>query len=389
MFIIMFLNNKQNHNLQEHLTFDETVNLGSYYTPEHIVDTLYYLLQKNIADFHDYKILDTSCGSGNFLSPRNSNSNTIIGADIDAYALQMAQKNNHNASFFQLNALHKVARENYGLTPTDKTIIIGNPPYNDTTSHAKKKLKKVDFQMDDNLKARDLGISFLLSYHQLSADYVCVLHPLSFLIKKTNFNLLKSFKDNYHLIDSLVFSSAEFHNTSKTSQFPIIIALYQKHKDGMNFETLQSYPFKTMDGKKITLNQFDYIENYISKYPSKKTDNNDGIFFWTMRDMNALKRNQTFISYSCDNAIHVSKQKLPYYCYVDIFKRYLKHVPYYLGNLSIPIHHQKFLAIQDHIMAMSLQKYPFLHHELTVKPQFDKTVIDNYFKELLKEHYVT
>ena len=40
--------------------------------------------------------------------------------------------------------------------------------------------------------------------------------------------LLKDFTKNYKLIDSLVISSSEFMETSKTTFFPIVIALYKK-----------------------------------------------------------------------------------------------------------------------------------------------------------------
>jgi len=60
------------------------------------------------------------------------------------------------------------------------------------------------------LSQRDLGISFLLSYNKLAADFVCVLHPLSYLIKKSNFEALWQFKDNYRLVDSVVISSGVF-----------------------------------------------------------------------------------------------------------------------------------------------------------------------------------
>lgn len=40
---------------------------------------------------------------------------------------------------------------------------------------------------DEDLFDRDLGVSFLKSYNKLKADVICILHLLSYLIKKTNF----------------------------------------------------------------------------------------------------------------------------------------------------------------------------------------------------------
>src|SRR3989344_5858437 len=105
---------------QKHLNYTETINLGSYYTPEIIVDLAYSILQKNIKNI----------------------------------------------------------------------IAIGNPPYNDTTSIIRNSIKDTSIQdkIDADIKTRDLGMSFLLSYDKLKADYVCVLHPLSYLIKKAKHN---------------------------------------------------------------------------------------------------------------------------------------------------------------------------------------------------------
>src|SRR5204863_9067546 len=95
------------------------------------------------------------------------------------------------------NALTNLKRADYGILKKQKLIVIGNPPYNDLTSLKARKIKKNysnSLIIDPQIKSRDLGISFLRSYYQLQTDYVCVLHPLSYLIKETNFNHLKEFK---------------------------------------------------------------------------------------------------------------------------------------------------------------------------------------------------
>jgi hypothetical protein len=66
----------------------------------------------------------------------------------------------------------------------------------------------------------------------------------------------------------------------------------------MNYDYILNYNFKINNEKSFKLNEFDYIDNYISKYPNKfnnKIDENS-LLFWTMRDINALKRNRTFVN---------------------------------------------------------------------------------------------
>jgi hypothetical protein len=72
------------------------------------------------------------------------------------------------------------------------------------------------------VQTRDLGMSFLLSYNELKARFVCVLHPLSYLIKEANFKLLKKFSANYQLKQAKIISSNVFKDTSKSMAFPFI-----------------------------------------------------------------------------------------------------------------------------------------------------------------------
>jgi hypothetical protein len=170
---------------QNHLDLKGTVNLGSFYTPCHLVDIVYALIQKNVPDYKTWTILDTSCGYGGFLRGGKS-----IGADIDKKAVETAMQcagNNSCGIYFNHNSLLNISRKQYNLSKGAKLIVVGNPPYNDPTSIIRKDIKEKTHLIDDDVKARDLGISFLLSYNKLEADYVCVLHPLSYLIKKNKF----------------------------------------------------------------------------------------------------------------------------------------------------------------------------------------------------------
>jgi hypothetical protein len=238
--------------------------------------------------------------------------------------------------------LQKVARSNYHITNDEKLIMIGNPPYNDTTSiiGQNTKDKTIQDEIDKDIKTRDLGMSFLLSYNKLDADYICVLHPLSYLIKKANFTSLKELTKRYKLVDGIIISSHEFPDTSRKTAFPILISLYNRDKNGMDYDYVKNYKFRTKECATFSLGNFDTIANYISKYPNKKdfSDTNKPVAkFYTMRDINALKRSRTFIENDMTNTVYVSADKLPYYCYVDVFKKYADQLPYYFGNCDIII----------------------------------------------------
>ena len=178
--------------------------------------------------------------------------------------------------------------------------------------------KSRNFIIDDDLKTRDLGISFLRSYVKLYPDYICVLHPLSYLVKPYNFKLMGNFTKQYKLIDGLVISSRYFTNGL---EFPIIIALYER--GDMSFDYIKDFNFKVEDGAVFKLNDFDFIGNYLSKYPKKEVKNPAG-YFYAMRDINALKRNKTFLAEKSANAITIERKELPYYHYVNLFKKYAK-----------------------------------------------------------------
>jgi hypothetical protein len=373
---------------QDHLNYSDTINYGSFYTPPGIVDLVYDLLKKNIPDFNQYTIVDTSCGYGSFLRlPRT------LGADLDPAALKEAAFKTPSARLFQHNSLAEVHRAQYGLDNDAKLIIVGNPPYNDRTSLVRHELKKSVCDVDNDLKHRDLGISFLLSYNKLKAGYICVLHPLSYLIKKANFESLGPFRYNYQLKDGIVISSGEFAATSKTMRFPILIGFYQRTPEGMSHNFIRGYPFKIKEGPELRLDCFDEFGWFTTKYPNQKSLGLDktAAFFWTMRDINALKRSRTFVEKEVPNSsIRVPAERLPYYCYADVFKDYLRHIPYYFGNCDILLDHGEFEKIKDAFVAASLEKYQFLQHILTARnnrAQNYAPVITSYFKNLFGKHY--
>lgn len=351
--------------MQKHLDKKTTTNLGSYYTPKKFIDIVYLLLNKKIS-LKDYTFLDSSCGSGEFFY-RDLN---FIGADVDEIALSLCKP---NVKLIQTNSIYNVTRAKFGIKKSEKLIIIGNPPYNDKTSLLKNKIKEDLFKIDDDLKHRDLGISFLRSYEKLAPEFICILHPLSYLIKKTNFNALKNFKNNYMLKDAIVISSYEFTPKSST-YFPIIIALYEKSSKAMSYNDIMKFQFKTIEGHSFCINDFDFISNYVGKYPNLNEKKEAIAYFHTLRDINALRRNQTFMKKATSNSIKVFKENLKYYCYIDFFKKYSSNLPYHFGNFDVFIDNDKFLQIQNEFVNSFYQK------------KYNIEKIDNYFFELFRRY---
>ena len=367
--------------LQTHLSIKETISLGSFYTPSLLVGFAYNMLNKAISCLSvrssQYELLDSSCGYGNFFYGIEKYSfKRICGMDIDKKAIKVAKNNFPYINFYHNNALKDVTRKKFGIDTNSQLIIVGNPPYNDKTSIVKNELKQQNmFQIDSDLMHRDLGVSFLLSYAKLQPDFICVLHPLSYLIKETNFKSLKNFTSRYKLINSLIVSSS-FFCTNSISYFPISISLFQKDYRGMSYEYIRNFLFMTLEGRNFKLSAFDYIGKYIDKYPNKGRvlSSQRVAMFHTMRDINALRRSKTFVTQENSNTINVPQNKYSLYCYVDIFKKMISHIPYYLGNCDIPIDYKNFKNIEKYFVYSSENK--IIHSKVL-----------HYFKTLLGEHY--
>ncbi len=215
--------------------------------------------------------------------------------------------------------------------------MIGNPPYNDTTSEFKNGEKGKNI-CDQDLYDRDLGVSFLKSYHKLKADVVCVLHPLSYLIKEANFKRLRDFKDNYKLIRGEIFSSALFHGTG-TGKFPILVALYEKISSGMTFEYIRQFQFDVLNSsKKFILSEYKTTDGYINKYPPRKNDIKNspiGLYYYSFRDFNSLKKNTSFMVKKHPNSIVVTLENFYKYAYLYSLKSLFDPENAWLyGNLS-------------------------------------------------------
>lgn len=344
--------NNSTANVSKHLTVAGRVNLGSFYTPAKYVETIGMWL-KNYEINDGWVIADISCGYGAFFElaeDRELSNCKFIGNDIDGKAVAKAREMFPFVRFFELNALENVSRERFGMKDSEKIVIVGNPPYNDITSQINQDIKTNNLLIDEDIKTRDLGMSSLLAYNKLKADYVAVLHPLSYLIKKANFKALRNFFGNYSLVEHVIFSSQEFAGTSKIAGFPIVVALYKRTPNkGLTYEDILEHQFKTVEGDTFTLGGFDYVTDLVKKYPHKIRYEKE-ILFYTMRDINALNRSRTFLKDRIANAIDVNPKELAYYCYIDCFKRYAK-VPYWMGNFNVPFDKKNFGEIAKDVIA--------------------------------------
>ena len=362
------LNNQPSlfHDLQEqslsepvHLGAKTRVNLGSFYTPARYVDAVgEWLVKHGVGD--GWTIADLSCGYGAFFrlaaDPRLAKCR-YVGNDIDALALEKAADVFPFVAFSRQNALVGVEREKFGIGKGEKLVVVGNPPYNDITSQAKQKIKAEIMPIDVDLKARDVGMSSLLAYERLRADFVAVLHPLSYLVKKSNFDACRRFFGNYEMLENLVFPSSEFAGTSRKSVFPVVVGLYKRKEGvGMSFDDAARTVFKTVEGDSFSLSQYEFITAKIAKYPTRRRYKPE-LLFYTIRDINALKRSKTFLPRRIPNAVDVDPARLAYYCYIDAFKRYAR-TPYWMGNLDIPYDPEAFARSRDDMLDVAMYNNP-------------------------------
>ena len=322
--------------LAEHLPKSERIQLGSYYTSEKLVKLVHEFIKPYLENKKkDVILFDSAGGCGAFLFGIKHYDYRIADCDLEACKF-LKQYFSHN-NIFHTNSLKGGNRDKYLIPSSAFLIMIGNPPYNDTTSEFKNGEKGQNI-CDEDLYDRDIGVSFLKSYHKLNADVICVLHPLSYLIKETNFKRLKDFKDNYNLIRGEIFSSALFHGTGK-GKFPILVALYEKNADGMIFEDIRNFRFNILDNEKtFVLSNFKTTDGYINKYPPRKNDVQKspiGLYYYSFRDFNSLKKNASFFTKEHPNGIVVTLENFYKYSYLYSLKSLFNPEDAWLyGNLS-------------------------------------------------------
>jgi len=103
--------------LAEHLPKNERIQLGSYYTPERLVKLVHEFIKPYLENNKNAILFDSAggCNACNFLK----------------------QYFEHR-KVFHTNSLKEVNRDKYSIPSSAFLIMIGNPPYNDTTSQFKK-----------------------------------------------------------------------------------------------------------------------------------------------------------------------------------------------------------------------------------------------------------
>ena len=304
---------------------------GSIFTPEKIVSIVAKLVSPYITP--ETTIIDFGAGYGAFEEVfQGIECGKLIATEFDSFSCDYLKKNFPNVDVRYENSLIDIHPGKYG---DSRIAVIGNPPYNDVTSQYRKGQKGSEVA-DETVHARDMGISFLKLYAEIKADVICVLHPLSYLIKKTNFLSTKQFRENYRLTDAVIFSSSEFESIDKANiSFPVVAALYLRDSEGMSYDYISDFSFHILGSSKTyRLANFKTIDGVIRKYPTKDKNDSD-LQFYTIRDINALKRNKTFLVGHCNNGVEVDMDQLYLYAWLDYFKNNFEPEDYYLyGNLS-------------------------------------------------------
>ena len=334
------------HNYSSHLPDSKKANLGKYYTPKEIVETLKEKISDKIYD-NSY-VMDLACGCGAFLELFDDCH--IIGRDIDAQAIEILDLFNFSNIGLD-NSLLNVSREKYNISEEDDLIIIGNPPYNDTSSINKRystKAKSKRNPEDKDIHRRDIGHSFLEAYAKLKPRYICVLHPLSYLIKRVNFNSMKYLCANYKLENAVIFKSSLFADLYKGTPFPIVIATYKLADEGMNYDFIQNYIFEIYGSdKKFSLSHVDqaghdYIHQTVTSV-DLENDSDIGLYHYNFRDINSLNKanfqNEEYRNSHHETMLVVNYSDLWKYCYVNCIKKFLLPMLndddlYILGNLN-------------------------------------------------------
>ncbi|MCZ0932698.1 MAG: N-6 DNA methylase [Oligoflexia bacterium] len=377
----------------KHLLSSEQIKLGSFYTPRKIVDIVHRLI-KVYKNYPKAVIFDNAAGAGAFI--KTEDKIVYKAAECDPIAGRFLKEKMSQNNLFIENSISNVNREKYNIARSDFLIQIGNPPYNDTTSVYRNGQKGKNI-CDADLFDRDLGISFLKSYNKLQSNIVCVLHPLSYLIKESNFKRLQPFSKNYRLKKGILFSSSLFQNVSNMS-FPIVIALYKKNPKGMKYNDIQNFKFSIIESKKaFRLNNYVNVDSFIRKYPPRKADvqiSDIGIYYHTFRDINSLIRNRGFHIQKGRHSIVVNLKDFYKYAYIYSFKRLFRPEDMWMyGNLS-PLGHKQliednkklfliytflsekkiFFQLENKVMSRILKFYSIKNNELQNLSQIKKSI---------------
>jgi len=369
--------NSMQVNSAVHLSKDLKVKMGSYYTPQELVDRVLEFVQPYLANEGRRSIVfDSAGGCGAFLFGLKGHDYRI--ADRDATACEFLRQHFQEQKITCTNSLVDVSRERFSIPSSAFLIMIGNPPYNDTTSEYRCG-RKGQNTCDADLYDRDLGVSFLKSYNKLKADVVCILHPLSYLIKEANFKRLREFRDNYRLIRGELFSSALFEGTG-LRKFPIMVALYERNRAGMTYDYIRQFEFSVLNrSRTLILSEYQTTDGYIEKYPPRRGQTQMspiGLYFHTFRDLNSLKRNASFLLNKHSNGIVVTRDNFFKYAYLYSLRALFDPPDVWLyGNLS---------PLVD-IESLERNRELYVYYALRTNRVLRR--LDNSVREDIKEYY--
>lgn len=323
------------HNWSHFQPDGKKATLGKYYTQEHLVSLVKTEIAPLLLKHPETYIADLAAGCGAFLAAFEGHK--LIGRDIDSEAVEVLLEMGFDANTVKVdNSLFNVSREKLGLHENAPLIIVGNPPYNDTSSKNKRyttnKKSAGTLPCDLDIKSSDLGISFMRASAKLKPDHICILHPLSYLIKKANFSKLKDFSNNYQLISATVFSSSEFLLSG--TPFPVVVALYSP--GSMNYETIRNFHFSIYGSKqKLKLSKIQTTTGIIRQYPPTKgmvKTSDISLYQYNIRDINSLLTSGGLETLVNKNNLPIQFQTLGLYAYLNCMKRYFGK-NFLFGNL--------------------------------------------------------
>lgn len=359
-------------------------------TRKHIVEAAFGMIRRHIRinELNFMTLLDPVCGSGSFFD-MSIPFLQLMANDVDAEILAYVKNQYPSTRCFSHNSLAMLDRKGYGLEATDSLLVIGNLPHKlPIPEHVKRK----KYVADSSIKNRDVGISHLLACGRLDPDYICVLHPLSFLIRPVHVRNLKEFCQKYRLIDALVISNHEFSDDETSRTYPIVLAMYKREPQGMTWRYLQKFEFETVRKRKFCLKDFMWIDRYltVNSNRSRVAKADVLIKFHIPFDINELRNNKTFVQHDGANIIHVTEKELDYCCYIEAFKEYAHHLPYYLGSCNIMFDAQHFDEVRDYFRNFAALRYPEL--QACIPICYDETtcreVLEAFFKRYLGAHWL-
>lgn len=316
--------------------------LGKYYTPATVAKLVETLVEPLLDKMPEACVFEPAVGLGALLQPFAGHH--YLGWDIDPTAvLAMNEMGFTNVKCG--NSLSNVSRRKFGIKSSEQLIVVGNPPFNDTTSQHKRKSKTSGEAAlplcDADILSRDMGVSFLLGAAKLKPEAICMIHSLSFLIKEAKFKSLKGLSDHYKLEVGLVFSSEAFGLSG--TPFPVVAALYTPGK--MDYAYIEQFEFQIFNnergtlldtGKRLKLAKLETTHSFIRSTPPTKAMvkvSDIGIYQYNFRDANYVITSAAMTENSSDSSIPVSFDDLPKYAYVNCFKRYFGK-DFVFGNIT-------------------------------------------------------